>query len=343
MAATATLYGGDVSDYSDKADWFKYKEKFDKKYNSDEESKRKKIFEENLLKIQDHNNKYQTGAVTYNMDINEFTDYTDDELSQIYYTGEDTKEEHLFSEDLEDVCSGGCIHSRSSRSRPDISTDRESINWREKNAVTSVKSQKKYKTCWAFVTAGILEGLVAIKHKKLQSLSTQQLIDCTAGYEELKGGYVIEGLRYAEEHGLLTDNDYPYKGPKSRCKSDAKTNKKRVFPVDYHIARNISVEKLKSLVREIGPVGVLLQVSKTAELFRYAGGLFAGSITELFYHAVLLVGYDTDSTGTNYWIIKNSWGTRWGENGYLRIQMDNKYGITRNVYYATAVEILPEE
>ncbi len=194
----------------------------------------------------------------------------------------------------------------------------EEVDWRKENAVTHVKNQGHCGGCWAFSTTGSVEGIVAIKTGKLLNISEQQLIDCSTqeGNHGCGGGIMDYGFQYIiDNNGICSENDYPYQamdGQCQECNPIVQINKYgNVFPRNEKILKRAVAQQ---------PVSVAIQANLTS--FRlYSNGVYSdfNCGTQLD-HGVLIVGYGNDEvSGNDYWLVKNSWGPGWGENGYIRI------------------------
>jgi KDEL-tailed cysteine endopeptidase len=196
---------------------------------------------------------------------------------------------------------------------PDNSLVPDSIDWREKGAVTGVKNQGHCGSCWAFSATGALEGAIQIATGKLISLSEQQLVDCVSNDNGCDGGAMDDAFEYVREHGICTETQEPYIAKTETC-----------VTCDSHITFNTCVDITSSnqlLLKEAvsrNPVSIGIQADSST--FRYYTG---GIITDKncgtkLNHGVLVVGYGEEK-GQKYWLVKNSWGTDWGEDGYVRI------------------------
>jgi len=189
----------------------------------------------------------------------------------------------------------------------------DSIDWRAKGAVTPVKHQGQCGSCWAFSTTGVLEGAYFIKTGKLVSFSEQQLVDCAtnAGYG-CQGGWPYLALQYAGQYGVQTEADYPYAGVRYACRyNGARATKANG---SYRVIQSRSTDALKAALAE-GPVSVLVQATEPAFQF-YKSGVLVNGCSAGVNHAVLAVGYKKVGS-LDAFIIKNSWGTTWGEQGYM--------------------------
>ncbi|VDK68294.1 unnamed protein product [Litomosoides sigmodontis] len=191
------------------------------------------------------------------------------------------------------------------------------FDWRTKGVITPVKNQDLCGSCWAFSVTGNIEGLWAIKTGKLISLSEQELIDCDAVDRGCNGGYPVNAFREIKRMGgLEPEGRYPYKGKNGTCHL---VREDIAVTIDdaVEIPRNETV--MKAWIAQRGP----LSVGIDAELLLYYKSGILHPIRSRcppsrINHAVLITGYGVQN-GRPYWIIKNSWGEKWGENGYFRL------------------------
>ncbi|XP_043547496.1 dipeptidyl peptidase 1 [Chiloscyllium plagiosum] len=209
----------------------------------------------------------------------------------------------------------------------------ESWDWRNVdgvNYVTPVRNQGSCGSCYSFSSMGMLEARIRIQTNNTQTpiLSPQQIVSCSQYSQGCDGGfpYLIAG-KYAQDFGLVEEHCFPYVGMDTPC--TIKKSCYRYYTSQYYYvggfygACNEAAMKLE-LVKN-GPVSVAFEVY--GDFMNYHGGIYhhtglrdSFNPFELTNHAVLLIGYGSDSqTKENYWIVKNSWGTQWGENGYFRI------------------------
>ncbi|XP_073941135.1 cysteine proteinase 1-like [Choristoneura fumiferana] len=205
------------------------------------------------------------------------------------------------------------------------------FDWRDKGAVSAVKNQGACGSCYIFSAIGNIEGQYAIKHGQCLSLSEQQALDClnTLG---CNGGWPDDVMSQlaADNAALELESDYPYIASRGQCAEDA--SKKRVTVQDGKKLQTDDENALKQYLVTYGPLSIALDAT---DMQMYSGGVLHPSECEnVMDHAVLLVGYGEEA-GTPYWIIKNSWGTNWGEQGYVRMVRGIKAcGIT--TYVATS-------
>ncbi|XP_065222868.1 procathepsin L-like [Planococcus citri] len=218
------------------------------------------------------------------------------------------------------------------------------FDWRDKKAVTSVKNQGECDNSdWAFAALGALETHLFLKNKTLVDLSPQELIDCSNqnGNYGCEGGDPRKAFHYIEDNGIQTEESYPFQGKNLKsCRKDLKGQK---------IAKNSTIiltkitEKNETEMKRILVNGPILAVidAYANSFINYQGGIYYGKdCDKIGKHNVLIVGYGVTNTSRKeeFWIVKNSWGTDWGEEGYIRMARNrNTCGIASN---ATYIEIV---
>lgn len=299
-----------------------FKSTFNKVYADEAEAKyRQEVYLKNLQIILAHNILYEKGIETYSLALNEFADWTHEEfLSTNGYFP--LKAPSTIQEEI----SSHLIRKRSPS--PD------SIDWREKGVVTPVKNQLKCASCWAFSAAAALEAKLYREKGVLQSLSEQQIVDCSkqSGNHGCSKGYTALAFIFSKENGLLTEDEYPYKAKDGTCRESAGGAK-----INTGVKAVKSEEDLQDAVGNIGPVSVGLDAHDEKFQFYHSGVYFNETCDpEEINHAVLAVGYGFDeTTKMAYWLLKNSYGATWGENGYLKLakNKDNHCGIASAAYY----------
>ncbi|XP_023615071.1 cathepsin S isoform X3 [Myotis lucifugus] len=174
--------------------------------------------------------------------------------------------------------------------------------------------------CWAFSAVGALEAQLKLKTGKLVSLSAQNLVDCATGKYGNKGcngGFMTEAFQYIiDNNGIDSEASYPYKARDGKCQYDVKN---RAATCSKYVELPFgSEEALKEAVANKGPVSVAIDASHSS-FFLYRSGVYYDKACTLnVNHAVLVVGYG-NSNGKDYWLVKNSWGLHFGEQGYIRM------------------------
>lgn len=184
-----------------------------------------------------------------------------------------------------------------------------------------------------YFQVGVLEGHHFRKTKKLVTLSEQNMVDCIRN-DTCFGGWSPTVFDYLqnEDHGINKEEDYPYKAISSNCRYD-KSNRVKVDFEGYRYIKDTE-DAIKEALIKHGPILVMLGAHRKWQL--YKGGVwYENECSEMVNHSILLVGYGTEN-GHDFWLLKNSWGKDWGENGfikYARNKHDNYCGFTKYAYH----------
>ncbi|KAL3276500.1 hypothetical protein HHI36_011880 [Cryptolaemus montrouzieri] len=307
--------------------WDSFKVTHQKNYDSETEEKyRMKIFMDNSHKVAKHNKLFALGLVPFKLGINKYADLLHHEF--IGLMNGFNRSKSLIGGNFEEPI----------KFIPPANVELpDSIDWRQKGAVTKVKDQGHCGSCWSFSATGSLEGQHFRQTGKLVSLSEQNLVDCSRKYGNngCNGGLMDNAFRYIKENkGIDTEADYPYKAEDQKCHF----NRKKIGATDKGFVdiESGDEDQLKAAIATVGPVSVAIDASH--ESFQlYAGGVYYDSncSSEELDHGVLAVGYGTDDSGQDYWIIKNSWGPSWGEEGYIKMARNkqNNCGVATQASY----------
>lgn len=297
------------------------KQTYKKEYKEEiEELQRHATWLVNKKLVEEHNSlaDHQFG---YTLGMNEFADLTNEEFVHIfngYRMQKHSNGSEMFIAD------------------PNIELP-VSVDWRQYGYVTPVKNQGYCGSCWAFSSTGSLEGQHAKKFGTLLSLSEENLMDCSRsfGNHGCKGGTMDLAFRYIERNGGIdTEMSYPYRGVDSLvCKYNSKDSGATV--TSYRDIARGSESALQSAVASVGPISVAIDASHHS-FQSYKSGVYYEPIcsSSRLDHGVLVVGYGTEN-GRDYFLVKNSWGTSWGENGYIKMSRNenNNCGIATQASY----------
>ena len=281
-----------------RAQFQEWKRSHNRLYSSpSEDNYRLSVFYKNLRMINAHN----AQGHSHTLAINEFSDLTDAEF-KARYTG-NFKPAPRTTEPTK----------MSTVGLP------ASIDWTTRGAVTSVKNQLSCGGCWAFTAAAAIESIKAIKGHGLTDLSMQQLIDCVPGNRGCSGGSYYNGFKYVTSNGIELLSNYPYTMRNGYCHADPS---KFVYKINnFGFASKYDNNAIQAAVAQ-QPVAVSLD---SASLSHYSGGIVKTGCGQGVDHGMVIVGYGQEGNDL-FWKLKNSWGTGWGEGGYIRIERKTGFG-----------------
>ncbi|XP_050287355.1 low-temperature-induced cysteine proteinase-like [Quercus robur] len=286
--------------------------------HAEEAEKRFENFRRNLKFIIENNAK-RNSPNAHRLGLNKFADLSNEEFKKTYLS----KVKKPFSKMSNTLLSGSMQEKL--QSCDDAPT---SLDWRKKGVVTGVKDQGDCGSCWAFSSTGAIEGINAIVTGDLISLSEQELMDCDTTNYGCDGGYMDYAFEWVISNGGIdTEADYPYKFVDETCIVSKEETK--VVSIDGYkdVAESDSALLCASVQQ---PVSVGMDGS-ALDFQLYTSGIYDGSCSsdpDDIDHAVLIVGYGSED-GEDYWIVKNSWGTYWGIDGYFYIRRNTNltYGV----------------
>ncbi|KAM3177855.1 hypothetical protein ACTXT7_003692 [Hymenolepis weldensis] len=355
-----------------------------KKYNITFDSVAENIYRhwvwlKNYEMIQQHNARTDS---TYKMGLNQFSYMEHWEFVEMNlrrrgvikdYNEPDTPESSLTLPDIAATTAGNCLLNN--------------FDWRDKFPSITARDQSSCGACWAFASAAVLEWHWAIHKEQNLSVSPQHLVDCVRASHGCSGGLIEHALYYAQNQGVASEQDYPYKSRVTQCLENS--TRAAVKIKGYTSLLGMDENALACAVQRIGPIAIAFDFSGAA-LQHYddvmltvtlsdlvknkynkqiskqepgwpqqtydvdsvgeitdtdisshssptplppppppnmtlRSGIYDGTdcSTELLNHAMVLVGFGTDSKGNQYWIAQNSFSQNWGENGFFRI----KFGV----------------
>lgn len=320
----SSLVGGlALGSHLDDVHFLDFVDKYSKYYSSTFVRKaRYSTFQENLEFINEFNRKNSD----VQLGVNQFADMTNEDFVK-HLQGPNPK-----PIDLAALKRGERI--KYEENKLDFSS--EGVDWTEKGAVTRVKDQGMCGSCWAFSTTGALEGLYAIKTGHLREFSEQQFVDC-AGIEEFvfgcDGGLMDPGFHYAKKHGVCLEGSYPYHAEDQLCHLGQIVTKPHHAPNQCQIAippeevtgfYDIPEDSVKGLKEALDHQPVSVAISAGSRVFQfYQSGVLDTDRCEFeLNHGVLAVGYGKTKSGKAYWKVKNSWGSDWGNDGFILLAQD---------------------
>nr|XP_022320063.1 cathepsin L1-like [Crassostrea virginica] len=299
--------------------WEEFKQAYHKVYTPREEITRKSVWLENLDVIAKHNIEADMGHRCYRLGMNEYGDLTTEEATAM-----------LNGVRGSDFVNGSTFIPPNNLKLP------KTVDWRKEGYVTPIKNQGRCGSCWAFSAIAALEGQHFRKTGKLVALSEQNLVDCSKENLGCIGGLPKNAYTYISRNGGIdTEESYPYTGRKDTCKFQ----QSKVGATCTGFVQVTSGElNLQKAVASVGPISVAIDASRPS-FHLYKEGVYdeeACSTLMFIFHAVVVVGYGVYQ-GKDYWLVKNSWGTSWGMEGYIMMSRnkDNQCGISNHALYPT--------
>lgn len=270
---------------------------YGRNYSVEERAYRETIYNQNLMKVMSHN----SASHSYWLTMNKFADMTTAEFSRYlgYYTNIRTTENLPIRQ----------------------SALPASVDWRVKGAVTPVKNQGQCNSCWAFATVGTTESAWFLSNGTLISLSEQQLVDCSQANSGCNGGATDLAFNYIVDNGVASESNYPYTAVGGNCRKV--TPEVRIIGVKA-VPSGSETALMTAIAQQ--PVTVALDASQLSFQL-YGGGVMTGFCGAILNHVVIAVGYGT-LDGQDYYLVKNSWGADWGDEGYILLGRGSKFGKT---------------
>lgn len=281
-----------------------FKTKYGRKYaTAEEEARRLKIFEQNMAEAQ----RLMALNPHATFGVNEFADLSPAEFksrhnAEKFYAAAQKQRAKLEKLVLDPKLGAG-----------------QAIDWRTKGAVTGVKNQGDCGSCWAFSTTGGIEGQWFLAGNTLTTLSEQELVSCDTIDAACNGGLMDNAFTWllqAHNGSIVTEASYPYASGTGQVPACNMQN--RVVGAQISSYKDIadSETTMASFVFASGPLSIAVYAQTWQT---YTSGIMTNCPSSQIDHGVLIVGFD-DNNNPPYWIIKNSWGTSWGEKGYIRVQ-----------------------
>jgi C1A family cysteine protease len=307
--------------------WETYKAKHGKRYaNSTEHAKRQTIWQRRHVEITNHNARYASGNETYEKGHNFFSDLTEEEINS--FKGLDKN--HT---------------ARAVRSAGAVELERASLpasyDLRNSTCLAAIKNQGQCGDCYTFSATTPIEYQYCIKYKTKIVLSEQQLTDCTysKSYNGCNGGNYEDCWSYLiKAGGQESTGNYAWKAATKSATCSFSSSKVAAKISKYtYVAQNETA--MQSALISYGPIAVSIYANNNFS--KYKSGVYSDSScpSDMYKvnHAVSVVGYGT-SGSTPHWIVRNSWGTSWGQSGYILMKRGvNLCNIASDPAYPTIV------
>jgi len=277
--------------------------KYNKVYTSDEErAERFNIFTKNLAIIEDRN-RLDSGAVH---GVNQFTDMTQEEFAAQYLMPHT-----VFAERRARLAQAPVAELDMDTALP------TTFDWRNNGSVvTPVKNQEQCGSCWAFSTTENIESVWAIAGNTLISLSPQQIVDCDKTDAGCNGGNPPTAYEYViKAGGLELESSYPYTAKDGTCKAVVSKEVAKISSYSW-ITRSKNETAMQIATYGVAPLSICVDAVTWQT---YTSGIITKNCGTSLDHCVQIVGFGTDA-GVEYWEVRNSWGTTWGEQGFIRVE-----------------------
>jgi len=269
---------------------------FGKAYNGDDKT-REEVFNANVELIKENNRK-QNGLT---MGVNQFADLTNEEFVA-GFTGASAPD------------MGDLPHMKTFEAQMDAPA---AVDWVSQGGiVNSVKDQGQCGSCWAFSTMGTLESGYALAAGKLVSGAEQQLVDCdTASNQGCNGGWPYDALSYFKNNAVCSESTYAYTARDGTCAQSSCSTALSAGTISGYANVGTTDAALAAAVAT-QPVSVTVKADSTFQM--YSSGVASVACSGSINHAVIAVGYGTEN-GKDYFKIRNSWGSSWGDAGYIKV------------------------
>nr|XP_019936419.1 PREDICTED: cathepsin O [Paralichthys olivaceus] len=294
------------------SDFHSFRKQFQRQSDvSSEELNRRRVYFQDARKRQAYLNSFSTAPQSAKYGINQFSDLSQKEFRDLYLRASADRAPHFSGPKTEGLPA--------------------KFDWRDKAAVAPVRNQQACGSCWAFSVVGAVQSAHAIEGSQLEQLSVQQVLDCSIKNEGCNGGSPVRALNWLKQTRvkLVPQSEYPYKAKTGICHFFSQSH-------DGVAVKNFAAhdfggqeEAMMGQLLEHGPLAAVVDAVSWQD---YQGGIIQHHCSSQWSnHAVLVVGYDT--TGDiPYWIVQNSWGPTWGNEGYVYIKIGgNICGIADSV------------
>jgi len=317
--SVGVVLGGDVESM-----FVDFVKTYDKQYATEEFFARFNIFKTNLDKIEAHNKK----QLSWTLGITQFADLTAEEFASLYL---------------------GKVKSEGKREgTPRVFTPASAqvgadpaFDWRTKGAISPVRNQGQCGSCYAMTVVSAIEAACYIVTHNLTQLSTQALMDCSSscGNQGCNGGFLDNSFQWLVKNPLPAESCYPYQAASGTCKKTCPPIKWCKVTGFKDIKAGDEEAMLNATSKQ--PLALAIEADQSSFQFYNSGVIDDASCGKSLDHTLLLIGYGTES-GKQYWTLQNTWGTSWGEKGYLRLARNKDMcGIADLVSYPTVQKVPP--
>jgi len=274
-----------------------------------EENVRFQNFMKTLEEIEQQNEHHKVHGEGATFGVNKFSDLTNEEFKRMYLQSQKFPSPKPVRE-IDSVKLGQA---------------QLNVDWRKSGYVTPVKNQRQCGSCWAFAAVEAVETAYLMGGQTITPLSTQQAVSCVTMFNSdgCQGGFPEDALKYSKVWGLVTDKDYPYVAKDTNCSIPSGAKSYKIASYSKYAAQFRKTEQnIYTKYASAGPV--IVHNLDVAGWKNYRSGVLtpAQCKPERAYHAPQIVGWNLVPPN-NYWIIRNTWGADWGENGYIRMLYGN--------------------
>ncbi|XP_003743816.1 mexicain [Galendromus occidentalis] len=310
------------------AKWSAFKAQHDKTYEAHEEDLRLSNFLQATVEIEEHNARYHAGEVSYMLGHNAYSDLSASEFkSKMLGKKRMSMEGRNFTE----------VPAASMPSIP------RSVDWRDKGIVTTPKNQESCGSCYSFGVLGVVESAIAQSTGRIVDLAEQQIVDCSYNYQGemnsgCNGGHEVVVMDFVSQRGVVLENSYSYRSGQSNhhysCQKSTGTYGRNL---KYREVKPNDEQKLAEAIAQYGTL-VMSISGENRDFQMYRGGIYDNpNCSKQVDHVISVVGYGSEN-GKDFWIVKNSWGTTWGENGFGRVRRGvNMCGVVSDSSWSISV------
>jgi len=293
--------------------------KYNKNYAESEIFSRRAAYYQSKARIATLSARAKARGLNTQFGINQFSDLFPEDFARLYKGYKPSDKSAILPMDSETVYATS------------IPT---SWDWRNQNAVTPVKDQGQCGSCWAFSATEGVESAWYLAKKQTVILAPQQVVSCDTVDGGCNGGDLPTAFAYIQANGMESETAYPYTSGESGANGNCNFNSQQVIATISgfkYATQNSNETQMQEAMIPNGPLSICVDASTWQD---YTGGIIENNCQNSLDHCVQLVGWNTDS-GVPYWIVRNSWNTNWGINGYIYVERNQDLcGIADEATYA---------